>query len=135
MVKSIFIFLFFHFWVNSFTQIFIGSSKEEIIKIMNEKNPGFNLDEGAVNNTYKYLKYVDKNNEETWLFFLSDDNICTRTKLMSDFSNLQTRKDELDKEYKSSGENKWTFINNGTTYIIELKKEEWFFTITTKKKD
>ena len=124
-----------HFWVNSFTQNFIGSSKDEIVKMMNEKNPGFSLDDGVVNNTYKYLKYVDKENEETWLFFLSDENICTHSKLMSDFSNLQTRKDELNKEYKPAGENKWIFINKGTTYIVELKKEEWFFTITIKKKD
>ena len=124
-----------HFWVNSFTQNFIGSSKDEIVKMMNEKNPGFSLDDGVVNNTYKYLKYVDKENEETWLFFLSDENICTHSKLMSDFSNLQTRKDELDKEYKPAGENKWIFINKGTTFIVELKKEEWFFTITIKKKD
>lgn len=124
-----------HFWVNSFTQNFIGSSKDEIVKMMNEKNPGFSLDDGVVNNTYKYLKYVDKENEETWLFFLSDENICTHSKLMSDFSNLQTRKDELNKEYKPAGENKWIFINKGITYIVELKKEEWFFTITIKKKD
>ena len=124
-----------HFWVNSFTQNFIGSSKDEIVKMMNEKNPGFSLDDGVVNNTYKYLKYVDKENEETWLFFLSDENICTHSKLISDFSNLQTRKDELNKEYKPAGENKWIFINKGTTYIVELKKEEWFFTITIKKKD
>jgi hypothetical protein len=127
--------LFIHFWVNSFTQNFIGSTKDEIVKTMNEKNPGFSLDDGVVNNTYKYLKYVDKENEETWLFFLSDENICTHSKLMSDFSNLQTRKDELDKEYKPAGENKWIFINKGTTYIVELKKEEWFFTITIKKKE
>jgi hypothetical protein len=135
MFRSLFILLFIHFWVNSFTQNFIGSSKDEIVKMMNEKNPGFSLDDGVVNNTYKYLKYVDKENEETWLFFLSDENICTHSKLMSDFSNLQTRKDELDKEYKPAGENKWIFINKGTTYIVELKKEEWFFTITIKKKD
>jgi hypothetical protein len=135
MFRLLFILLFFHFCVTSFTQNYIGLTKDEIIKTMNEKNPGFDLDEGVVNNTYKYLKYVDKNNEETWLFFLSDDNICTRTKLMSDYSNLKTRKDELDKEYKPAGENKWIFISKGMTFIVELKKEDWFFTITIKKKD
>jgi hypothetical protein len=127
MFRLLFILLFFHFCVTSFTQNYIGLTKDEIIKTMNEKNPGFDLDEGVVNNTYKYLKYVDKNNEETWLFFLSDDNICTRTKLMSDYSNLKTRKDELDKEYKPAGEKKWIFISKGMTFIVELKKEDWFF--------
>jgi hypothetical protein len=114
---------------------YIGLSKDEILKVMNESNPGFDLDDGVVNSTYKYLKYVDKNNEETWLFFLSEDDICTHTKLMSDYSNLEIRKEELDKEYKAAGENKWIFINKGVVFIVELKKDEWFFTITIKKKD
>jgi hypothetical protein len=110
-------------------------SKDEIVKVMNENNPGFDLDEGVVNTAYKYLKYVDNNNEETWLFFLSVENICTHMKLMSDYSNLEIRKNELDKVYKPAGENKWIFVNKGIAYVVELKKEEWFFTITTKKKD
>jgi hypothetical protein len=117
------------------TANYIGMSKDEIVKVMNETNPGFDLDDGTVNNTYKYLKYVDKNNEETWLFFLSDKDICTHMKLMSDYSNLEIRKNELDKEFKPAGENKWIFINKGTVYIVEMKKEEWFFTVTTKRKE
>ena len=135
MFRLLIILLYLHFGVNTYTQNYIGMSKDEIVKVMNENNPGFDLDEGAVNNTYKYLKYLDKNNEETWLFFLSNENICTHMKLMSDYSNLEIRKNELDKEHKPAGENKWIFINKGTVYIVELKKEEWFFTITTKKKD
>ncbi len=131
-----FLFIGLSFFIaQSETTNYIGMSKDEIIKEMNEKNPGFDLDEGAVNNTYKYLKFVDKNNEETWLFFLSEENICTHTKLMSDYSNLQIRKDEFDKSYKPAGENKWIFINKGIVYIVELKKEEWFFTVIIKKKD
>jgi hypothetical protein len=101
---------------------------------MGKTNPGFDLDEGAVNKTIKYLKYIDKYNEETWLFFLSNDDVCTRSKLMSDYSNLKIRTDELNKKYKKAGEFKWIYIDKGTTYFVELKKEEWFFTIVTKTK-
>jgi hypothetical protein len=113
---------------------YIGMNKTEITSLMNKLNPGFDLDASAKNETYKYLKFVDKYNEETWLFFLSEKDICTRSKLMSDFSNLKNRTNDLNKAYTKAGENKWSYTEKGNTYIVELKKEEWFFTIVTKLK-
>jgi hypothetical protein len=122
------------FAAQGFTINYIGMSKPDIIKAMQKNSPGFDYDDGAVNKTYNYLKFVDRFNEETWLFFLSPDNICTHTKLMSDYSNLKIRTDELNKQYKKAGENIWTGSNKGITYTIELKKEEWFFSILMKQK-
>jgi len=109
-------------------------NKNEIKKLMNEKYRSFDLDEGAKNASYKYLKFVDKYNEETWLFFLSPDDVCTHTKLMSDFSNLDNRLKDLNKNYKKTGNNKWLFVEKGITYTVDLVKEEWFFSIVIKKK-
>ena len=116
------------------TPNYIGMSKQDIIKFMGKTNPGFDLDEGAVNKTYKYLKFVDKYNEETWLFFINDEDKCSRTKLISDFSNQKIRTDELNNKYKKAGENRWEYNEKGIAYIVELNKEEWFFTIVTKEK-
>ena len=113
---------------------YIGMSKDDIKETMQKLNSGFDFDEGAKNDTYKYLKYVDKYNEETWLFFLTVDDACFKSKLMSDYSNLKNRVDELDKTYKNAGEDKWVYLEKGVTYFVELKKEEWFFTIVTYKK-
>ena len=118
----------------SVTPNFIGMTKDEVLSSMQKTNPGCDLDEGSVNTTYKYLKFVDKENEETWLIFLSEDDICTHTKLISDYSNLKIRTDELNKKFKKAGELKWVFIEKGIVYTVEMKKEEWFFTIITKKK-
>ena len=41
-------------------QSYIGMNKTEIRKLMTEQHHSFDLDEGAKNTTYKYLKYVDK---------------------------------------------------------------------------
>ncbi|MGC8824172.1 MAG: hypothetical protein ACP5PZ_06205 [Bacteroidales bacterium] len=113
---------------------FIGMSKQEIIKTMQKNNPSFDLDEGAVNKTFNYIKFVDRYNEETYLFFLDESNVCTHTKLMSDYSNLKLRTDELNKYYKKAGENKWVFVDKNKVFLVELKKEEWFFTIVVKRK-
>ena len=78
------------------TTNYIGMTKADIVTSMSKLNPGFDLDEAAKNATYKYLKFVDKYNEETWLFFLSENDVCIRTKLMSDFSNLKNRTNELN---------------------------------------
>ena len=121
-------------WIQVPAQHFIGLNKSEIGKIMDVKFHSFNLEENSKNTTYKYIKYVDKYNEETWLFFLSNEDVCTYTKLMSDFSNLNLRVKTLNKDYKKAGPNLWTYTDKGSTYTIELKKEEWFFTIITKKK-
>ncbi len=113
---------------------FIGKNKQEIIKLMQKNNPSFDLDEGAVNKTFNYLKFVDKFNEETYLFFLDENGICTHSKLLSDYSNLKIRTEELNKFYKKAGENKWIFVENNKIFMVELKKEEWFFTILIKRK-
>lgn len=113
---------------------FIGMSKQEIIKTMQKNNPSFDLDEGAVNKTFNYIKFVDRYNEETYLFFLDENNVCTHTKLMSDYSNLKLRTEELNKYYKKAGESKWVFVDKNKVFLVELKKEEWFFTIVVKRK-
>lgn len=133
-MKSIFLFMVLGLFVQPEIVNYIGMVKDDVIAEMQKSNSGFELDESAVNTEYKYLKFVDKYNEETWLFFLSDKDICTRSKLMSDYSNLKIRTDELNKMYKNAGENKWIYVKKGIAYIVELKKEEWFFTINTKQK-
>jgi len=124
-------------WSYSLTiegQNFIGMKKSDVVKEMKKINPGFDLDESAKNSTYKYLKFVDKYNEETWLIFLSDDDICTFTKLMSDYSNERNRRTELDKKFKKVSNDNWVFSENGENYTVDYKKEEWYFTIIIKKK-
>lgn len=111
-----------------------GMTKKDIVALMKQKYPDFDLDEGAVNSTYKYLKYVDKYNEETWLLFLNDKEICTHTKLMSDFSNQKLRVKELNTKYKKKGNNNWEYTEKGVNYKVELITEDWYFTIVTKKK-
>ncbi|MCX7986309.1 MAG: hypothetical protein N2662_05170 [Bacteroidales bacterium] len=133
-MKTVILSIFFTVALQAQPVNYIGMNKQDIIKTMQKNNPSFDLDEGAVNTTFNYIKFVDKYNEETYLFFLDNNNVCTHTKLMSDYSNLKIRTDELNKYYKKAGENKWVFVDKDKIFFVELKKEEWFFTIVVKRK-
>jgi hypothetical protein len=117
------------------SQHLIGKHKDQIVKEIKSLYPGFVIDNSSVNHTYKYLKYIDRISEQTLLVFLSDDDICTSTKLMSDFGNIEQVKTDLDKKYKPAGKDQWTYVIDGVTYLVKLKREEWFFSIFTSKKE
>ncbi|HLO57158.1 MAG TPA: hypothetical protein VK179_00300 [Bacteroidales bacterium] len=115
------------------SQNFIGMNPDQIAAVLKQTNPDFKIDKNAVNHTYKYLKYVDKISEQTILFFLTEKNICTYVRWMSDYSNINDMVDMLNKKYKKSGTNTWSFNDKGQNFSVKLEEEEWYFTVTFRK--
>lgn len=115
------------------SQNLIGLPKEVIYSELLKEYPTFVRDNTFVNHSYNYLKYIDKVDEQTLLIFLSDQNICTSTKLICDYSELNSIKLKL-KKYKQISKDKWMYSKNGKTYFIRLKREEWFFSLFTSLK-
>jgi hypothetical protein len=115
-------------------QNYIGMQKDEIIQEMKKMHLSYKLNSSAVNPYYKYLKYEDKINEITILFFLSDDDVCTLVRKMCDYANINDEVDELNQRYKSIDKNNWKYEDKGKTYIVTLEEGEWYFTVTTKLK-
>lgn len=95
---------------------------------------GFNLDNTSVNKTFNYLKYVDYLGQQTILFFMDENDICTAWKWMCDYSLLEEKVKELNDKFKPAGENRWTFKHNDKQFEVKLDKEEWFFSIITRAK-
>jgi hypothetical protein len=116
-------------------QLLIGLHKDQLDSEIEKLYPGFVQDHSSVNNTYKYLKYIDKINEQTLLVFLTDNDYCKSTKLISDYLNLMDVKNNLAKNYKPAGKDKWVYKYNGEIYTITLKREKWFFSVFTAKKE
>jgi len=115
-------------------QNFIGMHKNEIIKFVKTQNPEFEYDSDAVNKTYKYLKFVDRIGDQTWLFFLGNDDKCILTKLMTDYGNLNKIAKNLDNKYTATSKTTWSYFENEQEHIVTIKKEEWYVTVITKKK-
>jgi hypothetical protein len=115
-------------------QHLIGLPKEEVIKKMQET--GFVIDNTSHNTTFNYLKYIHRVEERTFLVFLSKENVCTSTKLMSDYSSFQSTLSEFNKKYKKVGKMEWNYKIEGITYKVIVRKEEWFYSVivTTKTK-
>ncbi len=115
------------------SQHFIGKTKDMVQEEMKTSYPDYAVDNSSVNHTYKYLKYINKVTEQTLLVFLSDADVCTSTKLMSDYSNLLQVKKDLNSKYKPAGKDTWKYTLNGVKYIVKLKRGDWFFTVFTSK--
>jgi hypothetical protein len=116
-------------------QNFIGMHKDLIIKTMNETQKNLKLNTDVVNPHYNYLKYEDKINEITVLFFLSDKDCCTLIRKIYDYSNINDAIAELNKKYTSEGSDTWYYMDKEKKYCVVLKEEEWFFTVTTSLKE
>jgi len=128
------IFMVYFFSADLYSQNFVGMHKDEIIKVMNASQKSFKLNTSDVNPHYNYLKYEDKINEITILYFLSDENECTLVRKMYDYSNINDVLQELNEKYKKTGKNTWEYKYLIQKYSVELTEGEWFFTVTIKKK-
>ena len=113
-------------------QIFIGKDKEAVKEMMKEKRE-FALDESSKNTVYNTLKYVDNRGTRTYLFLFDDNDICTLSKLMCDYSYLKRITREMDEKYSSDEEGKWIHSEEGKNYTITLKKGDWFFSVSTRE--
>jgi hypothetical protein len=127
--------LFLSVAFNVGAQNFIGMDKEDIIEEVKKKYPGLKLNTNVINHDYKYLKFEDKINEITMLFFLSEDDKCTVVRKMCDYSNINDELSTLNSTYKTTGKGQWSYECGGKKYLVILEEGEWYFTITTKLKN
>ncbi|MBN1951971.1 MAG: hypothetical protein JW801_12285 [Bacteroidales bacterium] len=117
---------------SSEAQHYIGMHKDQIIDSMKVTHKRLRLNTEVINPHYNYLKFEDKINEITVLFFLSDDDICTNIRESYSYSNLSDVIDRLNRDYKSGGKDQWYYMNKGKKYKIVLTEKEWYFTVSIK---
>ena len=116
------------------SQNLIGYHSDDIKKIMRETQNEFRLNNDTKNEYYNYLKYENRLGTKTFLFFLSENDTCKYTKLMCDHSELKKTLKMLNENYKPVNENIWNEEKNNEKYTVTLRKEQWYFTIITRRK-
>ncbi|HQK69958.1 MAG TPA: hypothetical protein PL101_02475 [Bacteroidales bacterium] len=112
------------------SQNLIGYKIRDIQKYMKENQKSMVFQNLTFNNTFRYLKYVNRAQTQTLFFFLSADSVCRSVRLVCDKELRSQKIAELNSKYKPVGENKWEEEKNGQKYIIDLKDDEWTFNIS-----
>lgn len=116
--------------INLDGQNLIGLNEKEIRQYMSENQKGLTFQNFTNNTTFKYLKYIDKAEAETLLFFFNDQYVCKTVRLVCDKSLTEEKIKECNSLYKKTGDNRWIETKNGKNYLIEMKEEEWSFNVT-----
>jgi len=113
-------------------QHYIGMHKDEVIQTMKDSHKRLKLNTSVVNPHYNYLKFEDRINEITMLFFLSDKDICTNIRETYSYANLTDVIDRLNDDYSPKGKDCWKYTHKGQDYKILLKEKEWYFTVSIR---
>lgn len=127
--------VFFLIFSGISAQNLIGYKAMDIRKYMKENQKEMVFQSFVYNNTFKYLKYTDRSDNQTLMFFLTADSLCKSLRLVCDNSLKALKIKELNSMYKKAGNNLWIETKNGRDYLVELKEEEWSFNITISQKD
>ena len=112
-------------------QNLIGYKDGEIRKFMKENKSDMSFNK--VNNSeFTYLKYSDRADSQTMLFFLNRDSVCQSIRIICDAGAKAKKVKEFNTIYKKHSANKWIDNRNGNNYLIELRDDKWSSIITMK---
>ncbi len=116
-------------------QNYIGMHADSIKYYMKSAEKDLHLNTTSVNKYYNYLKYEDNTGVKTVLYFLDDMDNCTYYKCIYDYSLEDEIVEGLNKENEKIGEGLWKeAVSDSMVLIMELKREDWFFSVVTRKK-
>ena len=110
--------------VCAFGQNLIGYNDKEIKEYMKENCRGMNFN-NVTNSKFKYLKYSDNSDNQTFLFFLNPDSVCNSVRMICNVNMKAEKVKELDSTYTKISENRWIDKRKGKDYFIEMKDEKW----------
>lgn len=111
------------------SQNLIGYKADDIRNYMSGSRSDMNM-EKVKNKLFTYLKYSNKYDTQTMLFFLNPDSICQNIRIICNNSIRDIKIGELDSSFLKSGKNRWIDSRSGKNYYIRIDDNEWSFSIT-----
>ncbi|MEX0988275.1 MAG: hypothetical protein WD052_12435 [Bacteroidales bacterium] len=112
----------------------IGMSKEHVKTEMRSEYKMFSPDNSVTKQHFNYLKYVNGRRTITWIIYFSDQDICTTTKKVCDYSEYDSVLEEINNKYRKVGNHEWEYDSEDRTYTVKLVEEDWYFTIRERLK-
>jgi len=114
-------------------QNFVGKHKLEIKKEMKENYKDFYFSKEVLGKS-NFVKYEDFDGYKTHLFVLNEDGYCKYQMLMCDYGLLKSTIDQLNQNFEYKEDLTWYDYKSGKeNFVIKIKKEEWYFSVITKK--
>lgn len=113
----------------------IGRTGEEIKENNSIKEAGFHFNKIFDNGKVKFIKFIDSKGDKTLLYVMDDVNSCDYFLIMYDYSYLEEVLQRLNEQYEKTAELSWKDEKSGETFLIHVKKRDWFFTVITKKEE
>ncbi len=125
--------LLFFCFLSLKSQGFIGLHERDIMQVMNMEHPGLVLQSDIRNSSVRYLKYLSKDNQETWVIFLDENGICKGARITCANSRYDSRIRELNELYQPGELNMWSYTKKSERIDISLKRDDYFFTVTWER--
>lgn len=113
-------------------QNYIGLHKGDIAKLMPQEYKGFYFEKEVNVDDRGFLKYVNTIEEQTVLFMINTDGLCTAVSRMYNTWLHEQVINELNRKYQQVSTNKWLEVKDGKEYDLTLIKGKWFLTLTIR---
>lgn len=113
-------------------QNYIGFQKDDIAKQMPQEYKGFYFEKEVNVDDRGFLKYVNTVEEQTVLFMINTDGVCTAVSRMYNTWLHEQVVNELNGKYQQVSTNKWLEVKDGKEYDLTLIKGKWFLTLTIR---
>lgn len=115
-------------------QHLIDFNKNRVHEIVKKEMKGFKLDDSSFNPVYNYLKFVNSSGTKTLLVFFDKNDISTKVRLVSDYTEFSSMNADFDARYKKTGKKGWEYKENNNTFSVTIEEQEWYFVVQTEKK-
>src|SRR3972149_4435660 len=111
----------------------IGLQSDELKNIMLNQNMEFYFNKEIDLKKGKVIKYENEEKTKTLLYVFDKQNCCRYYVIIYDYIYLDEITIDLDNNHEKIDDNIWIENLNDQKFEIILKKEDWFFSIITKK--
>ena len=124
--------LLFFLSANSYSQHYIGLTKEEAS--LEARKNGFYADDMTITKQFNYLKFVNSANTKTLIIFFSEKDVATHTRFVCDYGEYDFLLKNYNNQYRKISTNAWEYQFKNELFEVTLEEKEWYFVVRTKKK-
>ena len=126
--------LIMYFAVSQSVQInHIGLKSTELKEIMENQECDFFFDKELDLKKAKIIKYIDELETKTLIYVFDKQDFCKYYMVMYDYLHYNSVIKDLDSTCNKIAEDEWIETFAGTEFNKLLIKDDWYFTVITRK--